>query len=87
MFFGAGEVAEIGYVCLYETDLRLVGVVDNARTTPFFGVPVHTVDRLSPLTVDGVPYGRIIVMSFVDHANIRQTLDERGIPSELVEWI
>jgi DNA-binding MarR family transcriptional regulator len=87
VFFGAGEVAEIGYVCLYETDLRLVGVVDNTRTTPFFGIPVHTVDHLSPLGVDGVPYGRIIVMSFADDAAIRQMLDARGIPSELVEWI
>jgi hypothetical protein len=87
VFFGGGEVAEIGYVCLQETDLRLVGVVDDARSKPFFGVPVHPVDRLQPSTLDGVPYGRIIVMSFTDHAAIRRTLDDRGIPSERVEWI
>ena len=87
VFFGGGEVAEIGYVCLHDTDLRLVGVIDDARTTPFFGVPVHPLDRLSPLVIDNVPYGRIIVMSFADHASIRQALDNRGISSELVEWI
>jgi hypothetical protein len=87
VFFGGGEVAEIAYVCLQETDLQLVGVVDDARAKPFFGVPVHPVDRLQSSTLDGVPYGRIIVMSFTDHAAIRRTLDDRGIPSERVEWI
>ena len=87
VFFGGGEVAEIGYVCLHETDLRLVGVIDDARTTPFFGIPVHPVDHLSPFIFAGVPYGRIIVMSFADHVNIRQRLDERDIPAGLVAWI
>ncbi|HKY22425.1 MAG TPA: hypothetical protein VJM31_14515 [Vicinamibacterales bacterium] len=87
VFFGGGEVAEIGYVCLQETDLQLVGVIDDARPKPFFGVPVHPVDRLSPHALDGVPYGRIIVMSFSDQASICRTLDDRGIPSNLVEWI
>lgn len=27
VFFGGGEVAEIGYICLQETDLKLVGVI------------------------------------------------------------
>ena len=37
VFFGTDEVAEIGYICLQVTDLRLVGVVDDTRETPFFG--------------------------------------------------
>lgn len=87
VFFGGGEVAEIGFVCLHETDLRLVGVVDEVRTTPFFGVPVHPVDRLSPFLIGDIPYDRIIVMSFADHIKIRQRLDDRGIPAELIGWI
>jgi DNA-binding MarR family transcriptional regulator len=87
VFFGGGEVAEIGYVCLHETDLRLVGVIDEVRTTPFFGVPVYPVDRLSPFALENVSYGRIIVMSFADHGSIRQALENRGIAAGLVEWI
>src|SRR6266849_501649 len=40
VFYGEGEVAEIGYVSLQETDLQLVGVVDALRAKPFFGLPV-----------------------------------------------
>jgi hypothetical protein len=87
VFFGGGEVAEIGYVCLQDTDLRLVGVIDEVRSKPFFGVPVHPLNRLEPRMLVGVPYERIIVMSFSDTSAIRQKLDERGIPPHLVEWI
>ena len=87
VFFGAGEVAEIGFVCLHELDLQLVGVVDDSRPTPFLGVPVYPVADLSPFVLGDVSYGRIIVMSFGDQAGIRQRLDDRGIPSGLVEWI
>jgi DNA-binding MarR family transcriptional regulator len=87
VFFGGGEVAEIGYVCLQETDLRLVAVIDDSRSKPFFGVPVHPVACLEPGRLNGVSYGRIIVMSFADHASIRQKLEDRAIPLSLVEWI
>ena len=87
VFLGGGEVAEIGYVCLQDTDLRLVAVVDDARSKPFFGIPVVPPNRLQPWVVDGVPYGRIIVMSFSDHSSILRTLEDRGIPESLVEWI
>src|SRR4029078_13053176 len=42
VFLGAGEVAEIGYVSLQETDLELVGVIDSTRTKHVFGPPVQT---------------------------------------------
>src|SRR5207249_1951942 len=29
VFFGTSELAEIGYICLQETDLQLVGVIDD----------------------------------------------------------
>lgn len=87
VFFGGGEVAEIGYVCLHDTDLRLVGVIDDTRTTPFFGVPVHRIDRLEPCVLGDVRYGRIIVMSFAEDGSIREALENRGIPSSLIEWI
>ncbi len=39
VFCGAGEVAEIAYVCLQETPLQLVAVVGDTRSRHFFGVP------------------------------------------------
>jgi len=87
VFFGGGEVAEIGYVCLQDTDLELVAVVDDTRLKPFFGIPVHPVDHLQPSALGDVPYSRIIVMSFSDHASIRRTLEERSISLDVVEWI
>ncbi|MGH8637178.1 MAG: hypothetical protein ACREUZ_08600, partial [Burkholderiales bacterium] len=54
-FFGAGEVAEVGYVVLAETGLDLVAVVDDDRARPFFGVPVHPTARLSAGAVADVP--------------------------------
>ena len=42
VFYGTGEVAEIGYVCLQETDLQLVGVVGDSQRRQFFGMPVRS---------------------------------------------
>ena len=65
IFYGAGEVAEIGYVCLQETDLRLVGVIDEARERPFFGMQVSQPSLLDDPATDQC-FDRIVVMSF-DH--------------------
>jgi DNA-binding Lrp family transcriptional regulator len=78
IFYGAGEVAEIGFVCLQETDLTLVGVVDEMRQRPFFGLPVHRPDRLSPGSLNGVGYGRIVIMSFRETEAIRARLEQLG---------
>ena len=86
VFYGAGEIAEIGYVSLQETDLHLVAVVDTARTKPFFGVPVHPPDRLQPDGLDGSAFDRLVVMSF-DTRGIVEALAERGISNECIFWI
>ncbi len=78
VFYGAGEVAEIGYVSLQETDLHLVGVVDDLRLGRFFGLPIHTPDQLGPAHLAGVPYGCLVVMSFRDADQIRTKLRARG---------
>jgi DNA-binding MarR family transcriptional regulator len=86
VFFGANEIAEIGYVSLQETDLQLIAVVDDVRTTPFFGVPVHSPDRLGPAALDGCPFDRLVVMSFATEG-IARRLEQSGIPLERVFWI
>ena len=64
VFYGAGEVAEIGYVCLQTTDLHLVGVVDDGVRTPFFGYDVHPPEDLRNGHLHGQPYSRVVIMSF-----------------------
>ena len=84
VFYGAGDVAEIAYICLEGSDLKLVGVVDDRRKGPFFGVAVHTLDRLRPFDLDGQPYGRLVVMSFRRAEEIRAKLGSLGFPLERV---
>ena len=87
VFFGGGEIAEIGYVCLHDTDLRLTGVVDDQRTRPFFGVPVHPESALARTTLAGEPFGVLVVMSFGDGATVHALLESRHVPEERIMWL
>ena len=78
VFYGAGEVAEIGYVCLQESDLQLVGVADDERRRPFFGLPVHATADLGPHYLGDIPYGRVVVMSLRQTEATRDALEARG---------
>jgi DNA-binding MarR family transcriptional regulator len=85
-FLGAGEIAEIGYVSLQETDLQLVGVIDSARTKPFFGLPVQSPDRLPAPPLDGQSFDRLVVMSF-ETKKMRTLLEKLDLSDERVFWI
>ncbi len=87
VFLGANEVAEISYVCLAETDLVLVGVVDGTRTEPFFGRPVCDVGQLRGGTMAGLPYDRLVVMSFCQTEQFIELVDACGLPEERVFWL
>ena len=86
VFYGAGEIAEIGYVSLQETDLELVAVVDGVRTKPFFGLPVHPADRLQPSALDGLAFDRLVIMCF-EAEGVRANLERVGFAPDLVFWI
>lgn len=87
IFYGANEVAEIGYICLAETDLQLVGVVDAARTKPFFGLDVRSPDHLVGLTLDGEPFDRLVVMSLDNTEELRAEMIRLGVPLNCVFWL
>lgn len=87
VFFGTGEVAEIGYICLHETDLKIVGAVDDQGKGGFFDIPVQSRAMLRDCTFEGVPFGRLIVMSFENAAKIQDQLVESEIPLDCVFWI
>jgi hypothetical protein len=88
VFIGAGEVAEIGYVCLQGTDLELVGVVhDDTAAKAFFGLPVVSYARLEADRIGGVPYDCVVVMAFDGVERIRKRLARRAIPDARVFYI
>src|SRR5262249_49965563 len=63
VFYGAGEIAEIAYMCLQETDLELVGVIDDRRTGSFFGAPILPSRALRDTSLNDIPFDRLIVLS------------------------
>ncbi len=86
-FYGTSELAEIGYICLQETDLELVGVIDDRGRRRFFGVPVHSEADLREDGIEGRPFDRLVVMSFTDADAIRRALGGTGFPEQKIFWI
>jgi hypothetical protein len=87
VFYGAGEVAEIGYICLSETDLQLVGVADVAPTKPFFGLSVCAPEHFSGLTLKGQPFDRLVVMSFRNPDELHAEILALHVPLDRVFWL
>jgi DNA-binding MarR family transcriptional regulator len=87
VFYGAGEVAEVAYVCLQETPLALVGIVDPAVTRTFFGLPVLPPTELSHATLGGKPFALLIVMPSQDEEQVRRVLAAQGVAPERVFWL
>lgn len=85
-FFGIGEVAEIGFICLPATDLTLVAAVHSTPTS-FFSVPIVSPDALTATHAGEVPYDRIVVMSFGESAAIREELRKAGVPARRTFWL
>ena len=84
VFYGAGEVAEIGYITLQGSDLRLVGVVDDRRRKPFFGFPVYPPNRLGSVELAGEAFGRVVIMSFREADRMRVKLKVMGFPEKRI---
>ena len=80
-------MAEIGYVCLVETDLQLIGVVDAERSGRFFDLPITAPAQLLEQTLDGQKYDRLVVMSFGDTEVTTASLQQLGIPMTKVFWL
>lgn len=87
IFYGAGDVAEIAYVSLQSTDLTLVGIVDDHRTGRFFHLSICDSEQMRADSLAGVHYGHIVVTSVRHSEAIRQRLDARGVPSDVVSSI
>ncbi|TAK12827.1 MAG: hypothetical protein EPO35_10995 [Acidobacteria bacterium] len=86
VFWGSGEVAEIAYVCLQETDLQLVGVAGD-RVGRFFGLPIQPCSELGAHGLGAVPFDKLIVTSFDNQPAIAAQLEELGVPAERIAWL
>jgi DNA-binding MarR family transcriptional regulator len=86
VFYGTGELAEIGYVCLQETDLELVGVVDDRGRTRFFGLPIVAAAATSTELPEVFSQARVLVMSTSGREQTRANLSRLGL-AERATWI
>jgi DNA-binding MarR family transcriptional regulator len=86
VFFGSGEMAEIAYVCLQETDLTLIGIVGD-RVGRFFGLDIRPCRELGPDGLGGVPFGRLVVTAFDEQPEVSARLQALGVPPEKVLYL
>ena len=81
VFAGADEVAEIAYLTLQETELKLAGVVDTENhEAVFFNnkvMPIETIGQLS--------YDRVVVTSYLKRETLYKELLKNGIDKNLIQ--
>ena len=87
VFYGTGELAEIAFICLQETDLQLIGVIDDACRGQFFDVPVYSAKDLKGREVGGHTFDRLIVMTLGRSESTRAVLLSSDVPMALVSWL
>jgi DNA-binding MarR family transcriptional regulator len=86
-FYGAGDVAEIGYAALQHTDLTLVGIIDDERRGAFFEHTIQPRQQLHGDTVAGVAFDRLIMMSINPEPGVAARLRKHAVPRERVCWL
>ena len=84
VFYGTGDVAEIAYISLQRTDLRLVGVVDDRRNGRFFDLQISGGEELTAECIGGTTYGQVVVTSFRHAEAIQARIAARGVPPDRV---
>jgi hypothetical protein len=76
VFCGANDLAEIAYISMKATNIRLVGVIDDSKKGKTFqGYTVKSLSELGALDFD-----RIIITSLDSKDAIYTTLIEKKIP-------
>jgi len=76
IFYGAGELAEIAYISLQETAIRLVAVLDDGRAgESFLGFTLESVDAIRKYAFD-----KVVLTEMETGAQKLETLLSKGIP-------
>lgn len=80
VFYGGGDLAEIAYISLQETQLSMVAIVDDHRSgQKLLG---HVIRRSSIL--NSLDYDKIIITSVNSRDAIYQTLLKHGVPASQI---
>jgi DNA-binding MarR family transcriptional regulator len=83
LFYGAGEVAELAYLYLQVTNIRLAGIIDNKMNGEnFFGFRVAEPDRIGQMEWD-----MVLLTRLEDTEEDIKDLLERGIEPERIASI
>lgn len=80
LFFGAGEVAELAYLYLQLTDIRLVGIIDDCKNgNDFFEFKVEDFNRLDRQDWD------VVLLTRLDNTNkdIKYLLEKSITPNRI----
>ena len=81
-FYGAGEAAEVAYLCLKEGGLDLAAVFEREDSESFLGLPIRRLEELSPDEFD-----RVVVTSFISQEVTEAKVQElllQGVPREQI---
>jgi hypothetical protein len=62
-------------------------VVDETRTTPFFGLPVRRPHELAAQRLAGIPFDRLMVMDLDNLEVAERALEVAGVPADAVFWL
>lgn len=87
VFYGSGEVAEIGFICLQETDLELIAVIDDCGRERFFGVPVYDRQQAAQALETSTGDARLLVMSLARTEEVEAHLATLGPLGRRAIWI
>ena len=87
VFYGAGELAEIAFICLQESDLELIGVIDDSPRRQFFNVPVYSAGELKGRAIKGRVSDRLIVMTIDESESTKEILKASEVPMDTVCWL
>lgn len=81
IFYGAGEVAEISYISLSETNLKLIAVIDDFKKGgQFFGMPICDRSRL-----DEMDYDKVVITTFrFENAIYKILRSDKNVPQEKI---
>ncbi len=87
VFFGSGDLAEIGFICLKGTDLTLVAVIDTAERGAFFGIPVFDRSRAREALALAGPDAKIMVTSTNRTKALEEELAALGDAGRTAVWV
>jgi DNA-binding MarR family transcriptional regulator len=83
LFAGADEVADIAYITLQETNLKLVGVVDGEKVgEKFFGSAVRPLKNIGEMEFD-----HIVVTSYLRRKQLFREIMQNGVDDKDVRVI